>query len=628
MSQPAVLAAATTLTFSLTTTSPCGARTGTLVSRRAASEKEMRIQTPNLITSTSRGVVPHLSRDHHRESAAIKWVNVPFENFLEQNPPLPLLQPGATPLHTLLGFTPSSHLLALTARDPGAAHDMPPNSHTYINVSTLRGVRKLTPEAWREYAARSRPDVVFALSDTPYTDPPYSQKRLTKSIERSTAWLAGMLRTAPALLPPTEIGKRGKGKQVSLTSTSSDPPPPLPPVLVHLAGGTSPAARKAFAASLSEPLYGPEADALAPLRTLDEGVSGYVVDLVPLKLELAAAARKVGASSSAGADEAAPAKAPPASEPPIQTTPDYELIAPLVLSSLSVLPSFSSSSSQPSPKPLIITNPTSPHEMLYYITHLGADMLGASWAQRAADIGVALDFEFPVRTRAGQREYWKREIGHNLYEKWYALDFGAFAGSFRGAGEVGEKDDDIPVCPCAACSPVVVGVDGRLFHGADEPSYTAEGSPIVSSTTTSSSSSTVSASDSSPTNKATPTYRPPHTRAYVHHLLHTHEMGAHALLALHNLAVVNAFMKAVRCVLETSAAQQTQNLWDQEVALFMRTYADPTTSGLFGEAERRWKEVDLARGKGRLAREREKELSEDGKVGQGEGDEQCELEEI
>jgi hypothetical protein len=40
---------------------------------------ELSILTPGLITSTVRGLVPHLARDNMRATNAIRWVNVPFE---------------------------------------------------------------------------------------------------------------------------------------------------------------------------------------------------------------------------------------------------------------------------------------------------------------------------------------------------------------------------------------------------------------------------------------------------------------------------------------------------------------------------------------------------------------------
>ena len=42
-------------------------------------ERKIELETPNLITSTSRGVVPHLTLDHVIATDAIKWVHVPFE---------------------------------------------------------------------------------------------------------------------------------------------------------------------------------------------------------------------------------------------------------------------------------------------------------------------------------------------------------------------------------------------------------------------------------------------------------------------------------------------------------------------------------------------------------------------
>lgn len=38
------------------------------------------MDTPNILVGTTRGVVPHLSRDHTNGSDAIQWINVPFES--------------------------------------------------------------------------------------------------------------------------------------------------------------------------------------------------------------------------------------------------------------------------------------------------------------------------------------------------------------------------------------------------------------------------------------------------------------------------------------------------------------------------------------------------------------------
>jgi len=100
--------------------------------------------------------------------------------------------------------------------------------------------------------------------------------------------------------------------------------------------------------------------------------------------------------------------------------------------------------------------------------------------------------------------------------------------------------------------------------------------------------------------EAPPLHTPvPYTRAYVHHLLHTHEMAAHTLLALHNLAVLDAFFAGVRRVLS-----EQPEAFSQEITRFEQIYDEKL--GVLAEARKTWTEVSLARGKGRLAREREK----------------------
>ncbi|KAF9473030.1 tRNA-guanine transglycosylase [Pholiota conissans] len=526
-----------TFSFSLQSPTRFGPRLGSVVLKRPSIDIE--IATPGLLATTSRGAVPHLSRDHVRISDAIRWVNVSFETFLEHNPPIPTLQalqPGTSsasnPLHTFLGFTPNKHIVSMSARDPHDGRDMPPNGNAHVSVQSLRGVRKLSPTDWRSYVQACQPDIVFALSDTPFTDPQYSQKRLTKSIERSAAWLSSLLNLKSPPPPP----KTSTKKVVNNTSSNVDTLIPtntrIPPVFLHLAGIASPGARKAFSDSLLEPLSGPEAEALLPLSKLDDGVAGYTIDLVPLKSSVEATSTGVESQ-----------------------------IVPLLVTSLSALPI---------PKPRLITATQSPHEILRYIGSVGVDLFDAGWVQKAADYGVALDFEFPVRRTSGLRE-----IGHNLYDVRYRMDFGALADALRGTLSPQEDIEDKPVCPCAACSPVSPST--RIFHGHDTPLVSGE------------------------EEQSSPRHLPHYTRAYIHHLLHTHEMSAHALLVLHNLAVLDAFFAGVRGVIKDGEAR-----WEEEVGRFGEVY--DARLGVVEEARERWREVDLARGKGRLARERSKQV--------------------
>jgi len=55
-------------------------RLGSLTVQRGNVVKSaIKIDTPGLLTTASRGLLPHLSRDHVNATAAIRWVNIPFE---------------------------------------------------------------------------------------------------------------------------------------------------------------------------------------------------------------------------------------------------------------------------------------------------------------------------------------------------------------------------------------------------------------------------------------------------------------------------------------------------------------------------------------------------------------------
>lgn len=69
------------LSFSIPNPKRYGFRLGSVTLRRGPSDSSttINIATPGLLASTSRGAVPHLSRDHVRMTDAIRWANVPFE---------------------------------------------------------------------------------------------------------------------------------------------------------------------------------------------------------------------------------------------------------------------------------------------------------------------------------------------------------------------------------------------------------------------------------------------------------------------------------------------------------------------------------------------------------------------
>ncbi|PPQ71522.1 hypothetical protein CVT25_014421 [Psilocybe cyanescens] len=169
------------------------------------------------------------------------------------------------------------------------------------------------------------------------------------------------------------------------------------------------------------------------------------------------------------------------SNPPAQSQPTPTSITPHPLSSLFSLPAF---------KPRLLTVALSPHKILHHITHFGVDL-----SDRAADVGVASDFVFPVRDYVGgsgvvrdlglkecegegEGER-KLEIGHNLYAREYVLEFSPFADAFRAGKmkdeEGKDKEHRRPICPCAACLPIACAPSERLHHGVDGPAHAFSG---------------------------------------------------------------------------------------------------------------------------------------------------------
>ncbi|OBZ66505.1 Pre-mRNA-splicing factor CLF1 [Grifola frondosa] len=471
-----------------------GARLGKLSIHRQNENTTLDVDTPALITATSRGIVPHLSRDHVRATDAIRCINIPFESFLERSPPVPTLVNGAHPLHSFLGYLPSQHVVFMCPRDPSDSRKMPPNSKDYISVHCTRGVRKVTAPSWSSYIQACNPDIAVALSDIPFTPTPYSQKRLTKSIERSTAWLVDLLK----------LGRSSPLKPLSKTPSL----PHTPNLLVHMVGGGEAQARNVFAESLTDALESKELDQLNPLITLDQGVTGYVFDLVSLRSALGADNIPESNLLTESTDE----KLSSASSG--STFDDSLALSPLLQASLAPLPSD---------KLRVVNSARSPHEMLRLIRDVGIDLFDVSWAQRAADIGIALDFRFPVCrqpdkvdgcTFPARRQSGKRDLGHNLFDSKFAHDHSRLAASFLDGQSAGQS----------------------LLHTAIHPVLPPSSSP------------------------------------------HPRDVFA--------LSVGDA-----------------QSTFAEEVTLFLDTYNEDMV--VFHEAKAMWTKVEMARGKGRLAREKQ-----------------------
>ena len=176
-------------------------------------------------------------------------------------------------------------------------------------------------------------------------------------------------------------------------------------------------------------------------------------------------------------------------------------------------------------------------------------------------------------------------MAHNLYDVKYAMDGSPLADEFLPGTSASNNLNSAPVCNCIACSPEF---ETKLI----------DHSPLASELLRS------RIAPLNPNINAT-AKAPPMTRAYLHHLLQTHEMLAHALLVSHNLAVVEAFFTGIRQILSLPEPDQFTKACDA----FRQIYPEDGWSVL-GEGKRCWAKVDKERGKGRLARDRDGDVEE------------------
>lgn len=412
---------------------------------------------------------------------------------------------------------------------------MPANTNAWVQAKTVRGVRKVSIQDWIKWCKDARPDLIWAFVDMPKTllleegeETPtivagegrqVSQKRVTKSLERSVGWIQQLL----AGLKDQKSSPSEDEKEASRSDTS------LPPIIAPLVGGSDSRAREEFSRSLAEKQDSVDTQRSGGFTRLDDGIFGYSVELVDLPTNLLL------------------------NGPSEQEHDDQEEFAELLNASLTPL--------SPSKIRIAHTAP-SPHAILQLILTSGFDLFDVPWAMEAADLGIALDIRFPVEkgdTASTKQE--KLPIGLNLFEERFSQDF-----SPLGSGEtMAESWTNKPVYETSKI------IHSSLDHLQWDDS-TRDPSSIASR---------------------------PFTRAYIHHLLHTHEMGAYALLQLHNRAVIHEFFNGIRDHL----SQGGKDKFRESVVEFYAKYDSP--QALFEGARLHWKEVELARGKGRLKRERD-----------------------
>ncbi|CAE6464749.1 unnamed protein product [Rhizoctonia solani] len=479
-----------------------------------------------------------------------------------------MLCPDAHPLHRLMSLKTDKHITSMSLRDPSSVNEMPANTAEFIQTQCIRGCRKVRPPDYISYVSGTNPDIVIAPGDTPFTPPPYSQKRIEKSIARTLAWLTHL---TIGLVPR--------------------------PIFAPLMGGTNANARIAFARGLVESLDPSDwqklnpgrniserargndegsivgsitvtettAASSPPIERLDETLTGYVLEIAPIQSELRAQLGKQNGVVPPPLPTTAPSARAHAFATNVLAAPDPlesdilnyaedmdARLPELVRSSLDHLPSQK-------PRLALGLALSSPHVMLGLIEQ-GVDLIDSALAIRCASAGVALDFVFPV---VGEHSGTKLDIGHNLYDSRYEQQFVRLSDEFADASNADSSEK--LVCYCSACSPVW---ETRPVEHSKVDELASGGESI---------------------------YAPAYTRAYIHHLLHTHEMSAHTLLTFHNLAVVEAMMAGARSAIENGTFEKDLRLFEARYDGGVRVLRD---------AEKAWRSVDRARGKGRLAREK------------------------
>jgi hypothetical protein len=161
----------------------------------------------------------------------------------------------------------------------------------------------------------------------------------------------------------------------------------------------------------------------------------------------------------------------------------------------------------------------------------GVDLFLDDWTTSLSSIGVALDFSFasPGKKGAGYDEPHKRELGINLFDDVNADRF--------------------------------VPLTSEALHSRLLDTYGSE------------------ALGDSP------------TRGYVHHLLHSHEMTSHVLLAMHNTCVMDLFMRDVRGSIKSGR-------FTEDKRRFEEMYSEEL--GCLKAARAEYDRVNKERGKGRL----------------------------
>ncbi|TPX08725.1 uncharacterized protein E0L32_009787 [Thyridium curvatum] len=178
------------------------------------------IETPNFVTVTSRGTVPHVTPDNLTKHDLVNASYFGLEDFIElhqknpaRRPPIfqtPPSKSGASPLYSFTG-TPLSTISVLAPRRIPAVTAPMGNGNDFLSVFTSTGFRNLTVGEYASAIDALRPDVAIAMADLTYGNKKTTplSKRAIRMAERSDDWihsLANALGQTPsgtALFAPT-----------------------------------------------------------------------------------------------------------------------------------------------------------------------------------------------------------------------------------------------------------------------------------------------------------------------------------------------------------------------------------------------------------------------------------------
>ncbi|CED84657.1 trna-guanine transglycosylase [Phaffia rhodozyma] len=215
-------------------------------------------------------------------------------------------------------------------------------------------------------------------------------------------------------------------------------------------------------------------------------------------------------------------------------------------------------------KPRYAPAALSPFEMLDLVER-GWDLFDYTPAEEAAEAGVAFSFEFPVPTETESTE--PEDIGINLYDPRFEFDFTPLKPTGKKTLVSHPTFDQNPIQHCPL-SKIDVEKDTQ----------------------------------------------PAFTKAYIHHLLLTHEMLSNLLIATHNNAHLDAFFSSIRHLL---SGPDGPARFAAEKARFFSHYAQTTE-----ELEQGWQGragVKFVRGKGSMGKDRDlQKAKKDIEQGKGE----------